>query len=149
MRKMLSARVDLPDVNVWLALIDQQHAHHLRARRYWDEESADKVAFCRISMLALLRLGTNTLVMHGQPFTPPEIWRVYRDLRALPEVVFCDERAELELRMAVWSDTDHFPIRAWTDCYLAALAVESGCRLVSFDNDFTKFSGLDFLRLRP
>ena len=138
---------DLPDVNVWLALADTQHVHHERARRYWEQEAAREVAFCRITMLALLRLGPNARVMRGAPVTPAEAWQAYRAFRSLPEVSFLEEPRQLEAHMAAWSERTGFPPRDWTDCYLAALAVSSNSRLVSFDHDFERFSGLDFLRL--
>lgn len=138
---------DLLDINVWLALIDANHAHHPRARRYWEEESAPRIAFCRISMLGLLRLSTHHKVMNGQPFTPTEAWSAYRAFRALPEVVFLQEPPDLEPRMAAWSDTPAFPTTRWTDCYLAALAMTSACRLVSFDRDYRSFAGLNFFHL--
>lgn len=31
---------DLPDVNVWLALADENHLHHPRALAYWRGESS-------------------------------------------------------------------------------------------------------------
>ncbi|MEA2558637.1 MAG: hypothetical protein QOH06_141 [Acidobacteriota bacterium] len=31
--------IDLPDINVWLALGVADHAHHQRARSYWYEEA--------------------------------------------------------------------------------------------------------------
>jgi predicted nucleic acid-binding protein len=37
----------------------------------------------------------------------------------------------------------------WTDAYLAAFAITSGSRLVSFDADFARFPGLHFLHLKP
>jgi toxin-antitoxin system PIN domain toxin len=147
MIKTPTGQADLPDLNVWLALADKDHAHHARARRYWELESAAQVAFCRISMLGLLRLGTNAKAMGGQPFTPVEAWRAYRAFRALPEVTFLDEPARLEAQMAAWSDTANFAAQAWTDCCLASVAILSNCRLVSFDRQFSRFTGLQFLRL--
>lgn len=138
---------DLLDLNVWLALMDADHVHHGRARRYWYEESGPKIGFCRVSMLGLLRLSMNTTVMHGQAFTPDEAWQAYREFRALPEVLFVQESAELETQMAAWSERPDFPVRRWTDCYLAALARVSASRLVSFDRDYLEFPGLDFLHL--
>lgn len=36
-------KIDLPDLNFWLALIDPDpdpdHEHHARARRYWEDEA--------------------------------------------------------------------------------------------------------------
>jgi len=146
---MPNTQVDLPDINVWLALTDPDHAHHQRARYYWEQESVSNIAFCRITMLGLLRLATNRKVMHGQPFTPEEIWQAYRAYRALPEITFVQESWDVEKQMAKWSDIPDFSVTRWTDCYLAAAALTGGYRLVSFDRDFFAFGGLDFLHLIP
>ena len=45
------------------------------------------------------------------------------------------------------SDTADFPNRLWTDAYLAAFAITTGCRLVSFDADFQRFPALLLLHL--
>jgi predicted nucleic acid-binding protein len=37
------------------------------------------------------------------------------------------------------------PARLHTDAYLAALAIANGWRLVSFDRDFERFKGLNWL----
>jgi predicted nucleic acid-binding protein len=31
---------DLPDVNVWLALVDENHPHHQTSRGYWQDQSS-------------------------------------------------------------------------------------------------------------
>jgi toxin-antitoxin system PIN domain toxin len=141
--------IDLPDVNVWLALACEDHQHHLRARRYWERDGAPRLAFCRVSMLGLLRLTTNATVMQNRPFTPVEAWKIYRDFIALPEVLFLVESIGIEAQFAAYSETAAFRPSRWTDAYLAALAHETGCRLVSFDSDFHRFPGLDFLHLEP
>ena len=146
---MLSKPADLPDVNVWLALVDADHVHHGRARHYWQAEARPTLGFCRVTMLSLLRLATNPKVMRGQAFTPDEAWQAYRAFRALPEVAFFGEPAGLEAQMALWSERSNFPLQLWTDCYLAALATVSGSRLVTFDGDYRHFPGLDFLHLTP
>jgi predicted nucleic acid-binding protein len=46
---------------------------------------------------------------------------------------------------ARFSEGNH---RMWTDSYLAAFALASKSRLVSFDGDFNRFAGLDFLHLK-
>src|SRR5947209_269952 len=105
---MLSTPGDLPDLNVWLALADRQHPHHGRVRTYWEEESAPRIAFCRVTMLGLMRLGTQPRAMRGQPFTPVEIWQAYRSFRELPEVLFLAEPSDLEARMSAWSERADF-----------------------------------------
>jgi toxin-antitoxin system PIN domain toxin len=146
---MPNASTDLPDVNVWIALADHNHVHHGRARRYWNEEAAPQLAFCRVTMLGLLRLGTNPRVMAARR-TP-----LRRCGRSIAASVPCRrshsslEPSDLERQMATWSDRPDFAPRAWTDCYLASLACLLGCRLVSLDGDFSRFDGLDVLHLRP
>ena len=146
---MSSGPIDLLDVNVWLALADENHAHHPRARRYWENESATQLAFCRVTMLGFLRLVTHRKIMHGHPFSPSEAWRAYRDFRALPEVILLVDPPDLETTFTAWTDQPDFSQTRWTDGYLAALAHAAGCRLVSFDADYHHFGELHFLHLRP
>ncbi len=141
--------IDLPDINVWLALTCEDHPHHLRARQYWEVESAGRLAFCRITMLGLLRLATHAKVMQNHPFHPTEAWKIYRDFLALPEVLFIAEPTDIEHAFAVYSEIAQFPAGRWTDAYLAAFANTTGCRMVSFDSDFQQFPELDFLHLAP
>ena len=139
---------DLPDLNVWLALADPDHEHHSRAESYWNHESANNMAFCRVTMLGILRLLTNRSIMRNNPFTPVQAWRTYRAFMALPEIVFLEETHVTEPRMASWSDTLGFSPQCWTDAWLAALALSHGARVVSFDTDFTSFQGLSFFHLK-
>lgn len=141
--------LDVPDLNLWLALMDADHEHHARARRYWEGEAARDIAFCRVTMLGLFRLLTNSRVMRGVPFTSVEAWDAYRTFTALPEVCFIEDSLAAENRFEVWSRRPGFPAHLWTDAWIAALADSSGARVVSFDSDFTAFPGLRFLHLRP
>lgn len=143
----LAGRIDLPDVNVWLALTVADHPHHQRARHYWYEESSDEVAFCRVTALGFLRLLTNASMMGGQPLTVSQAWRAYSSLRRLPEVALAAEPEGCEDWLEKWALGTILTPRLWTDAYLAAFAKADGMRLVSFDGDFSRFDGLDRLRL--
>ena len=144
----MSARVDLLDVNVWLALTDERHVHHQAARVYWNEQRADHIAFCRVTMLALLRLVTHPKVMSGVPFTHDEAWNIYRIYRNLPIVRFLPEANTLETTLASLTTDPDLPHRLWTDAYLAAFAISTGNRLISFYTDFMRFPNLDLLILK-
>jgi hypothetical protein len=143
--------VDLLDANVWLALADEHHEHHVRARQYWESESAQQLAFTRVSMLGLLRLLTNRSVMQGNPFTVAEAWSAYQAFRALPEVIWIgeyeDTAARADEHLASWAVTKGFLPLHWTDGHLASLAWATRCRLVSFDAGFRHYDGLAFLKL--
>lgn len=143
------AAIDLPDLNLWLALVDADHEHHPRACHYWKNEAAANIAFCRVTMLGLLRLLTNARAMHGAPFTPVEAWNAYHAFSALPEVVFIEDSLAAEKRFELWTRRIAFPPHAWTDAWIASIAASVGARVVSFDADFTAYPELSFLHLRP
>jgi toxin-antitoxin system PIN domain toxin len=139
---------DLPDINVWLGLVDGNHALHSGATRYWKEKAAPQIAFCRVSMLGFLRLSTHPRVL-SRTLSHEEAWRAYRNFLALPEVGFLVEPERAEQEFSALTFPSALPHRLWTDAYLAAFAIAGGCRLVSFDGDFRRFPGLDFLQLTP
>ncbi len=141
--------MDLPDVNLWLAFTDPNHSQHKAARYYWEELRTDSISFCRIAMLGLLRLATSNTVMRGKPFTHREIRGIYQTYLAMPIVSFLPEPAGLDSTFSTLTEAPYFSHRLWTDAYLAAFAINSGCRLVSFDADFALFPQLNFLHLQP
>ena len=52
----MSTTVDLPDLNVWLALAWPDHSHHHQALHYWEQQEAEQVLFCTVTALGLVRL---------------------------------------------------------------------------------------------
>ena len=56
----MNPSVDLLDVNVWLALSTSEHPHHALAHSYWRDASAERLAFCRVTVLSFLRLTTHS-----------------------------------------------------------------------------------------
>ncbi len=138
---------DLPDINVWFAQGMADHPHHGRATRYWNDEAAERIAFCRITALGLVRLSINSGPMGGKPLTVPDAWSAYQRIRGLPEVFLAPEPAPCEAALHDWIQQGLVTHRLWTDAYLAAFAVSAGMRLVSFDRDFARFPGLDMLHL--
>ncbi len=141
--------MDILDINVWLALADQNHIHHPPAARYWEGVADAPVAFSRITMMGFLRLSTQPRVL-SRTLTKSEAWDIYHDFMALPNLQFLPEPANLDSHFQKLTTTgSSLPHRLWTDAYLAAFAIASGCRLVSFDADFSRFTNLNFLHLSP
>lgn len=138
---------DLPDVNVWLALVDENHARHNKAKEYWEEQSRPKIAFCRVTELGFLRLSTRKDVL-SRPLTRVEAWDIYRRYRMEAGVAFIEDSSEIDAQFRMLSCAEDFPHRLWTDSYLAALADYRNCRVVSFDTDFKRFPSIDFLHLK-
>lgn len=138
---------DLLDVNVWLALSDPDHTHHGVAKDYWVEPDAAEVAFCRVSMMGFLRLSTHPKVLSKTP-SAGEAWNLYQQYLAHPQVIFLGEPPDFEACLERLTASPSFVHRLWMDAYLAAFAIASGCRFVSFDADFQTFDGLNFRHLK-
>jgi toxin-antitoxin system PIN domain toxin len=137
---------DLPDINVWLALIDKRHVQHEAARRFWEEQAAETLAFCRVTTLGFLRLSTHARVLTN-PLSAQEAWITYQQFLAIPILRFIAEPSGLDDHFRALTCASDFPHRLWTDAYLAAFSLAANCRLVSFDGDFQRFPGLSFLHL--
>ncbi len=143
----MPSTTDLLDANVWLALAAEAHTHHERAKTYWQNEAAPRVAFCRVTELAFLRHLTNSAIMGSQVLGPAAAWTKLSQFHALPEVQRLAEPTGLDEQLARFSNLGRTSPNLWTDAYLAAFAKSGGLRLVSFDHGFTRFSGLDLLVL--
>lgn len=138
--------MDLPDINFWLSIVDENHSLHTGAARYWEENADVGKCFCRVTMLGFLRLSTQPGVLDGT-LTPEEAWGVYHALLADPFHRFLSEPENLDSVFASLTVGAALPHRMWTDAYLAAFAISGGLRLVSFDKDFRRFPGLNLLLL--
>lgn len=157
-------RGDLPDINVWLALVQPDHVHHTAAQAYWQEtmlrltqdaaaesstRQAEKLYFCRTTMLGLVRVLCQSERAKGRAVEMHQAMAAYQRFMDLEEVAFLQEPwlgvdATLTTLLNVHPK---LPIRLSTDVYLAALAQSTGLRLVSFDRDYLRFDDLDCLIL--
>ena len=147
---------DLPDLNVWLALVVQEHPHHALARRYWDDVAMGRVLgqkqhFCRATMLGLVRLLCQPKLMGEGVLGLAEAHAIYRQLRDTEGVAFCADAESADVILAEWAANPSTPLpaRLWSDAWLAATAEAAGLRLVSFDADFRRFSLTRCLILLP
>ena len=139
---------DLLDASVWLPLSAPEHVHYRRARRYWDDESASELAFCRVTALALLRHLTNAKILGDAALHGRAAWQALEIWLAVPHISLLAEPPGLDELLAQWGGKLDLRTGQWTDAYLAAFAAASGCRLVAFDSDFRRYPGIEFLHLR-
>ncbi len=144
-----SARGDLPDINVWLALALKEHPHHEAALRYWTEvqaSDADSAGhapmlwFCRATMLGLVRLMCQPKAVGAGAMTLPDAFALYRSYLALPGVGLLPEPPDAELELEALVVARATPAHMWSDAWLAAQARAAGLRLVTFDKDFLRFN---------
>jgi hypothetical protein len=124
-----------PDVNVWLALTYQGHVHHRAAKDWFDSLASEaQLFFCRITQLGLLRLLTTEAVMgKDEMMGQGEAWAAYDRWLEDDRVSFLSEPPEIERAFRALSLLKQPAPKDWADSYLAAFAMASDLRLVTFD----------------
>lgn len=125
-----------PDVNVWLALTHDRHAHHSAARSWLESERNPQLFFCRFTQLGLLRLLTNEQVMAEDVMSQRKAWQTYHRWLDDGRIALHQEpgSAEFEALFEDLSTRSHPATKLWADAYLAAFAKASGLTLVTFDH---------------
>jgi uncharacterized protein len=125
--------VKLLDANVWVAAAWVHHVHHDVAR-FWMDQQADDLAWCRATQMAFLRLVCQSTVMGKDALTRREAWVRYDALSGDPRVRFLEEPDGLESLWLSFSKQDDRSYQLWADDYLAAFAQAAGATLVTFDS---------------
>ena len=142
----MSTAIDLPDLNVWLALASADHSHHQQAVHYWEQQAAEQVLFCTVTALGLVRLVRQPKLMGAAVMTAAEASELLQAFCRQPGVSLArSEHDGFEVFHQLLRSRD-LPARLCTDAYLAAQAMANGWRLVSFDRDFAGFEGLQWLQ---
>jgi uncharacterized protein len=120
----------LLDVNVLLALLDQDHVHHERAREWLKAEQTVGWASCAITQNGFIRIISR--LSYPNPITASAAMGL---LRAATQTIHHEfwPCAVSVLDQTMVADAQVHGHRQVTDIYLLALAVHSGGRLVTFD----------------
>ena len=132
----------LPDVNVWLALAFDGHAHYSAAKQWFDGLSDQVCYFCRLTQQGFLRLATNPSVFGKNAVTLPDAWQKYDDFLSDIRVSYAEEPYGLEDFWREYTQRQSFSPKVWNDAYLAAFARAAGLELITFDNGFTQYKNL-------
>ena len=123
-----------PDINVWVALTYEGHAHHANAAEWFATLSRDATfVFCRFTQVGLLRLLTAEAVMSDEVMTQPQAWAAYDRWLKDPRVELVEEPAEIETRFRALTRLRQPATKDWADSYLAAFAAVGQLTLVTFD----------------
>jgi toxin-antitoxin system PIN domain toxin len=123
-----------PDINVWVALTYEGHAHHRTAAAWFAALKPDvSIVFCRLTQLGLLRLLTTEAVMGDEVMTQPQAWAAYDQWHQDSRVGFIDEPTEIEPRFRALTRLRQPATKDWADSYLVAFANVGQLTLVTFD----------------
>jgi toxin-antitoxin system PIN domain toxin len=135
--------VILTDTNVLLHAVNEDSPRHETARDWLNDalSGAEVVGFAWIALLGFLRIVTKETVF-PDPLTPGDALDLIDDWLARPLTAILDPGdrhaaivRELIERAGTAGDLT-------SDAHLAAIAIERGGRIATFDTDFHRFHGL-------
>lgn len=133
--------MQLPDVNVLIYAHREDAPEHARYATWLRmlTVSAEPFALSEIVLAGYIRLVTNKKIF--SPPTPTET-----------AIAFCQRLATRPRAVLVRPTPRHWEVFVKlcrdiegplvSDAYLAALAIEHGCELITTDSDFARFAGL-------
>ena len=125
--------LSFPDINVWLALLIEDHIHRPAALAWWRADQSHQVVFSRITQIGVLRLLTTSDAMNSQPLSMAEAWSAHDYLYLDDRVVFLPEPPMLERAFRNAASNDQVSPKLWADAYIAAFAEAAGAEVVTFD----------------
>lgn len=134
------------DVNVVVAAFRDDHVHHAVARQWFDAllAGAEPFSVPMVVWGSFLRLTTNR---RSFPVPTPlsEAFAFVDAVSAHPRHLWLDAGAQhLELLRRICEDADATG-DLMPDAVIAAIALEHGAVVASFDRDFARFSSIDYV----
>lgn len=137
----------LVDANLLLHAVNADAVEHAVARPWLERRlsGSEVVGFAWVALLAFVRIGTRDGLLPS-PMSPTEAFgHIEEWLGQRPAIVVnptVRHTAVLRGLLEPLGTAGNLT----TDAHLAALAVEHGATLVSFDRDFDRFPGLSWRR---
>jgi predicted nucleic acid-binding protein len=124
--------LNFPDVNVWLALLLEDHIHRTVAISWWESaslEPSDLLALLSSVFSGYSRPGGDERepFLHGRP------WAAYDRLFDDDRVAFIGESQAVEIHFRRHAALQHASPKLWADAWLLAMAEKSNATLLTFD----------------
>ncbi|MHB1599404.1 MAG: TA system VapC family ribonuclease toxin [Acidimicrobiales bacterium] len=133
----------LVDANVLIYAVNEADPKHEQARRWLDGTLArgETVGFAWLVLLAFVRLTTK-VGLFPSPLGTTEAVAVVRSWTSQPSAVVLEPTPRHLEVLASLLEVTGSGANLVNDAHLAALAVEHGAAVVTFDNDFARFRGV-------
>ena len=135
----------LPDVNVLVAAHREAAPAHREAREWLVAAlgSGEPIALCLPVVTGLIRVSTSPRVF-APPSTHEEVFLFVRGLARHAATMWLNPgRQHLHLLEDLCTAGDARGDLV-SDAVIAALAIEAGATVISYDRDFARFPGLDW-----
>jgi len=131
------------DANVLLYAVDAKGAHHDAARRWLDRAlgGPEAVGLAWVALLAFIRIGTNGAIMPAPMGVDDALGQVEAWIAAPAAVIVSPTPRHPSVLRGLLA-TSGTSGNLTTDAHLAALALEHGATIVSYDRDFARFDGV-------
>lgn len=139
--------MQLVDANVLIYAVNRGAREHVVARDWLNQAllGSEAVAFAWTVTLAFLRLSTHSAVFPRPLSVAEATTAVERWLEAPPAIAIEPTRQHVGLLRGLLERAGSAG-NLVGDGHLAALALEHGATVVSFDRDFARFEGVALLR---
>ena len=136
----------LVDANVLLYAVNTASPQHRAAKAWLDDAlSGDaRVGLPWLSLLAFVRIATHPTVF-PEALTTLQALDVVHAWCSRPNVVHPEPSRSFTATFTHALTTGGAPGNLVNDAYLAALAIELGATVVTFDRDFARFSSVTML----
>jgi toxin-antitoxin system PIN domain toxin len=135
--------VILIDVNVLVYACRRDAARHLEYKAWLSGalSGPEAVGIAPESLAAVVRVTTHPRIWKT-PLTAKQAFAFVNAVRAAPTIVPVHPGADHWRLFAVLCEEAGVRGNLVTDAWMAALAIEQGCTLVTTDRDFSRFRGL-------
>jgi toxin-antitoxin system PIN domain toxin len=135
--------VKIVDANVLLYAVNEGSSHHAAARRWLDAALGghETVGFAWIAILAFLRLATHPRVFPA-PLTIPDAASIVEAWLSQRTAVVVEPTQRHLTTLARLLEGTGSAGNLVNDAHVAALAIDHGAAVASFDADFARFPGL-------
>ncbi len=135
--------MNLVDANVLVYAVNEAEPRHEEARGWLDESlsGAGTVGFAWVVLLAFVRLSTKIGLFPRPLSVDAALGIVHQWIGDGPGVVVVPTARHLDVLASLLRSTGTGG-NLTSDAHLAALAVEHGAAIVTYDRDFERFEGV-------
>jgi toxin-antitoxin system PIN domain toxin len=133
----------VPDANIFIYAADLGAPQHTLAKTWLEKAlgGSERVGLAWVVLLAFLRVATKS-GLSRQPMPVASAFDAVDKLLGLPTVEIIHPSRDHALILKQLLSSAGTAGNLVTDAHLAALAIENGAELVTFDRDFGRFAGL-------